>query len=79
MYAFSMAESQRTINLVAYNNTPLLVHSSVGQKSNWILCSWSHKAKVKVLTELYSFLEAKEKNLLPSPIRLLIESNSLQP
>lgn len=46
---------------------------------NWILCSGSYKADIKMSTRLDSYLEAWENNPVGSSLGLLAEFNSLQP
>lgn len=58
-------------------NTYLVAHSTVGQKSRyscWVLHSASYKSKIKVFTRLPSFPEALRNNLLPSSGRPLFTS-----
>ena len=63
---------QITANL-AQNNTHLLAHSSVGQKSAQIQLDSAYKDKIQMLVRLGSFLEALGKILLLTSFGLLVE------
>lgn len=52
--------------------------SEVQAGSNWIFCSASHKADIKMSTKLDSYLESWKNNPLSNSLKLLAESNSLQ-
>ena len=72
-----LPETRWLKTIAMYHLTACTNHKSKHSQVPWVLSWGSHKAKIKVLAAMSSYLEALGQNSLPSPFRGLEEFRSL--